>query len=87
MSQIDYTGLAAEIANIGANVQRATAELQAATATAATVDQLKAENATLQDDLTASQAAVADLTAQIKADDDALVAALAPAAGAAPAAA
>lgn len=83
MSAIDTTALSAEIDRLAANVATASAELSAATANAAQVDQLKAELstaqadlATAQSDLAASQAAVTDLTAKLKAADDALAAVL-----------
>ncbi|RTL63541.1 MAG: hypothetical protein EKK41_23170 [Hyphomicrobiales bacterium] len=83
MSAVDFSALSAEIDNIAANVQKVAAELANATATANQVTQLQAElstaNASLaqaQADLASSQSAVGDLTAKLKAADDALAAAL-----------
>lgn len=83
MSAVDYGALSAEIDNIAANVQKVAAELANATATANQMTQLQAElstaNASLaqaQADLASSQSAVGDLTAKLKAADDALAAAL-----------
>lgn len=83
MSAVDYTALSAVADDIAANIRQAVAEIAAASNNATQVTQLQAElstvNASLtqaQADLATSQSTVADLTAKLKAADDALAAAL-----------
>ena len=87
MAIVDFSALNAELDNLAVNIQKVAAALGAPTEAEARIAQLETELATAQADaaakqadLDASQAAEVDLTAKIKASNDALAALAPPAA-------